>query len=42
MMVVWIILAVLLFSGLRVISQWDRGLIFRFGKFVKELKPGLT
>jgi regulator of protease activity HflC (stomatin/prohibitin superfamily) len=42
MVVALIILAVLLFSGLRVISQWDRGLIFRFGKFVKELKPGLT
>ncbi len=28
--------------GIRVISQWERGVVFRFGKFVKELKPGLV
>jgi regulator of protease activity HflC (stomatin/prohibitin superfamily) len=28
--------------GMRVISQWERGIVFRFGKFLKEIKPGLT
>ncbi|MBI5144604.1 MAG: slipin family protein [Candidatus Omnitrophica bacterium] len=28
--------------GIRVISQWERGVIFRFGKFLKEIKPGLA
>ncbi len=28
--------------GLRVISQWERGVIFRLGKFTREIKPGLT
>ncbi len=27
--------------GIRVISQWECGVIFRLGKFAKELKPGL-
>jgi len=28
--------------GIRVISQWEKGVIFRFGKFAKEIKPGLS
>lgn len=28
--------------GIRVISQWERGVIFRFGKFTKEITPGLN
>ncbi|MBM3251566.1 MAG: slipin family protein [Candidatus Omnitrophica bacterium] len=28
--------------GIRVISQWERGVIFRLGKFAKEIKPGLS
>lgn len=28
--------------GIRVISQWERGVIFRWGKFVREIQPGLT
>ncbi len=28
--------------GIRVISQWERGVIFRFGKFLNEIKPGLS
>jgi regulator of protease activity HflC (stomatin/prohibitin superfamily) len=28
--------------GIRVISQWERGVVFRFGKFVMELNPGLV
>lgn len=36
-------LAVLIFIlGIRVISQWERGVIFRLGKFVKEIAPGLA
>jgi regulator of protease activity HflC (stomatin/prohibitin superfamily) len=35
------ILAAIFIFGIRVISQWERGVIFRFGKFSKELKPGL-
>lgn len=29
-------------AGIRVISQWERGVIFRFGKFAGEIKPGLA
>ena len=36
------ILVILCFMGIRVVSQWDRGVVFRFGKFVRELKPGLN
>lgn len=28
--------------GIRVISQWERGVIFRFGKFLREIAPGLN
>ena len=28
--------------GIRIISQWERGVIFRFGKFAGEIKPGLA
>ncbi|MBM3245993.1 MAG: slipin family protein [Candidatus Omnitrophica bacterium] len=28
--------------GIRVISQWECGVVFRLGKFVKEIKPGLA
>lgn len=28
--------------GVRVISQWEYGVVFRFGKFKREIKPGLT
>ncbi|MEW6170581.1 MAG: slipin family protein [Candidatus Omnitrophota bacterium] len=31
----------ILITGLRIISQWQKGVIFRWGKFVKELEPGL-
>jgi regulator of protease activity HflC (stomatin/prohibitin superfamily) len=35
--------AVIIFIiGIRVISQWERGVIFRFGKFSGEIKPGLA
>ncbi len=29
-------------GGLRVISQWQCGVVFRFGKFTRVLNPGLT
>jgi len=32
----------ILVLGIRVISQWERGVIFRFGKFAGEIKPGLA
>jgi regulator of protease activity HflC (stomatin/prohibitin superfamily) len=40
----WLLsIAVIIFIfGIRVMSQWERGVIFRFGKFVKEIKPGLA
>jgi len=28
--------------GIRVISQWERGVVFRFGKYTREIQPGLT
>jgi regulator of protease activity HflC (stomatin/prohibitin superfamily) len=28
--------------GIRVISQWERGVVFRFGKFLREIQPGLS
>lgn len=29
-------------AGIRIISQWERGVVFRWGKFVREIQPGLT
>lgn len=29
-------------SGIRVISQWERGVVFRWGKYLREIQPGLT
>ena len=34
--------AIIFIVGIRVISQWERGVIFRFGKFSGEIKPGLA
>jgi regulator of protease activity HflC (stomatin/prohibitin superfamily) len=28
--------------GIRVISQWERGVIFRFGRLLREIQPGLN
>lgn len=28
--------------GIRVISQWERGVVFRWGKFLREIQPGLN
>lgn len=33
---------VIFVSGIRVISQWERGVVFRLGKFAREIAPGLT
>lgn len=33
---------VIFIAGIRVISQWERGVIFRFGKFAGDIKPGLA
>lgn len=43
----WIVLsagvALLIFvMGIRVISQWKRGVVFRWGKFLREISPGLS
>ena len=39
--VIAIILAVFILSGIRVIFEYKRALKFRFGKYIKTLKPGL-
>jgi regulator of protease activity HflC (stomatin/prohibitin superfamily) len=36
------IAVVIFIIGIRVISQWERGVVFRFGKFLREINPGLT
>ena len=44
-MILKIILGAALFifiTGIRVMSQWEKGVIFRFGKFSRELAPGLN
>jgi len=33
---------VIFVAGIRVMSQWERGVVFRLGKFAKELLPGLS
>lgn len=33
---------ILIMMGLRIISQWEKGLVFRFGRVVRELDPGLN
>jgi len=36
------VVIVIFIAGIRVISQWERGVVFRFGKFLREISPGLT
>ncbi|MCL4427290.1 slipin family protein [Patescibacteria group bacterium] len=42
MMIIIIVLVVLILSGLRVVQQYQSGVVFRFGKVVSTKKPGLT
>ena len=45
MIIVGIVLVVIvcfLLGGLRIIGQWERGLVFRFGKAIKEVNVGLN
>ncbi len=42
MMTIIIVLVVLILSGLRVVQQYQSGVVFRFGKVVSTKKPGLT
>lgn len=37
-----VVSAAIFIFGIRVISQWERGIVFRFGKFFREIQPGLT
>lgn len=41
-MTIIIVLVVLILSGLRVVQQYQSGVVFRFGKVVSTKKPGLT
>jgi len=36
------IAGVIFILGIRVISQWERGIVFRFGKFLRQIQPGLS
>src|SRR3989338_7126028 len=36
------VLVILLFSGLRIVQQYQKGVIFRFGKIVNVREPGLN
>lgn len=40
-LLLWAAVAIFIL-GIRVISQWERGVIFRFGKLLREIKPGLN
>jgi len=40
--VVFGVIVLIALAGIRVISQWERGVVFRWGKFVRELMPGVT
>ena len=37
-----IILGVVILFGIRIVSQWQMGVVFRLGKHVREIKPGLN
>jgi regulator of protease activity HflC (stomatin/prohibitin superfamily) len=40
---VLVVFAIVVFiAGIRVISQWQRGVVFRFGKFTRQIEPGLA
>src|SRR5437867_12283425 len=39
---VLIVIVLLLFSGLRVIQEYERGVIFRLGRLAGSRRPGLT
>ena len=39
--IIAIILAIILLGGVRVVFEYKRALKFRFGKYIKILKPGL-
>ncbi len=38
---VWILISLIISSGLRLAAQWERGVVFRLGKFHKIKGPGL-
>jgi len=40
--VILIIIVMICALGLRVVSQWQKGVVFRLGKYVREIKPGLN
>lgn len=37
-----IVAVVLMFMGIRIVSQWQKGVVFRLGRFVREIGPGLN
>lgn len=38
----WPVLAVIILGGFRVVQQYEKGVVFRFGKIVSVKEPGLT
>lgn len=42
MKLLWWILVLVGILGIRVISQWECGVVFRFGRFTKVISPGLA
>lgn len=37
-----LVIAVIVVLGLRVVSQWQKGVVFRLGRLVREIDPGLN
>lgn len=40
--IVGIVVAVIVLFGIRIVSQWQKGVVFRLGKFVRQITPGLN
>ncbi len=36
------VIAVIVILGLRIVSQWQKGVVFRLGRYVREINPGLN
>lgn len=42
LLTILIILGAIILLGIRIVSQWQMGVVFRLGKHVREIKPGLN
>ncbi|HQP91801.1 MAG TPA: slipin family protein [Candidatus Omnitrophota bacterium] len=38
----WYAIAIIVIFGIRIVSQWQKGVVFRLGRYVREINPGFN